>query len=249
VSGLPEGWATLLLLAPITFAGAILYGLSGFGSALITVPLAAQFLPLPFVIATFSLVDLSGALRLGLENPRNAVRGEVVRMVPMIVVGLALGATLLVNLPRAAGMIALGLFISIFALYSLARRASHGMASQRWAYVAGVSGGITGTLFGAGGPPYAIYLAHRPLTKEQYRATLTMTSIFSIGLRAIAFLITGLLVDVKVWIAAAIAIPATLAGIALASRVFRRISREAVMRVVALTLLAVGASLIVRALV
>jgi uncharacterized membrane protein YfcA len=249
VAALPEGWAVLLAFAPIAFAGAILYGLSGFGSALITVPLAAQFLPLPFVIATFSVVDLAGALRLGLENPRHAVRGEVARMVPLIAVGLALGATLLVNLPRAASMIALGSFIAGFAVYGLVRRASLGVVSQKWAYAAGVSGGVTGSLFGAGGPPYAIYLAHRPLTKEQFRATLTMTSIFSIGLRVVTFLVTGLLADLKVWIAAAIAIPATLAGIAVASRIFRRISREAVLRVVALTLLAVGVSLVARALV
>jgi uncharacterized membrane protein YfcA len=74
-----------------------------------------------------------------------------------------------------------------------------------------------------------------------------MTSIFSIGLRIVAFLITGLLLDLQVWIAAAIAIPATLAGIAVATRIFHRISREAVLRVVALTLLAVGVSLVVRA--
>lgn len=244
---MPEGWEAFLVFAPIAFAGAILYGLSGFGSALVTVPLAAQFFPLPFVIASFALVDLTGALRLGLENPRNAVRGEVARMAPMIIVGLALGVTALVRLPREASMLALGVFITLYALYSLARRATRGIVSQRWAYVAGVSGGVTGTLFGAGGPPYAIYLAHRPLTKEQFRATLTMTSIFSIGLRVIAFLITGLLADFKVWIAAAIAIPATLAGIAVASRIFHRVSREAVMRVVALTLLAAGATLVVRA--
>ncbi|MFO1362704.1 MAG: sulfite exporter TauE/SafE family protein [Burkholderiales bacterium] len=244
---MPEGWEAFLVFAPIAFAGAILYGLSGFGSALVTVPLAAQFFPLPFVIASFALVDLSGALRLGLENPRNAVRGEVARMAPMIIVGLALGVGALVNLPRRASMLALGAFILAYALYSLARRASHGVVSRRWAYVAGMAGGITGTLFGAGGPPYAIYLAHRALTKEQFRATLTMTSIFSISLRVIAFLVTGLLSDPRVWIAAACAIPATLAGIAVASRIFHRVSREAVMRVVALTLLAAGVTLVVRA--
>lgn len=242
-----EGWAAFLALAPIAFAGALVYGLSGFGSALVTVPLAAQFFPLPFVIATFAVVDLTGALRLGLENPKNVVRGEVVRMVPLIVVGLAVGVTALVNLPRQTAMIALGLFLTLYALYALGRRASHGTVSQGWAYLAGMSGGITGTLFGAGGPPYAIYLSHRPLTKDEFRATLTMTSIFSIGLRIIAFLITGLLLDLKVWIAAAIAIPATLAGIAVATRIFHRISREAVLRVVAVTLLAVGVSLVVRA--
>jgi uncharacterized membrane protein YfcA len=176
------------------------------------------------------------------------VRGEIARMVPMVIVGLALGATLLVNLPRQASMIALGVFLAVYALYSLAQRGPRRVVGQRWAYVAGVSGGITGTLFGAGGPPYAIYLAHRPLSKEQYRATLTMNSIFSIGLRALTFLVTGLLLDSQVWIAAAIALPANLLGITLASRIFRRISREAVMRVVALTLLAVGVSLVVRAM-
>jgi uncharacterized membrane protein YfcA len=74
-----------------------------------------------------------------------------------------------------------------------------------------------------------------------------MTSIFSIGLRVIAFLLTGLLTDLRVWLAAAIAIPATLAGIAVASRIFHRVSREAVMRVVALTLLAAGVTLVARA--
>jgi uncharacterized membrane protein YfcA len=249
VSALPEGWATFLVLAPIAFGGAILYGLSGFGSALITVPLAAQFFPLPFVITTFALVDLVGALRIGLENPRNAVRGEVARMAPMIIVGLAIGVTALVNLPRRASMVALGVFIALYALYSLARRSAHGTVSQRWAFVAGVSGGITGTLFGAGGPPYAIYLAHRPLSKEQYRATLTMTSIFSIGLRVVAFALTGLLADARVWIAAAIAVPATLAGIAVATRIFHRVSREVVMRVIGVTLLAAGVTLVVRGLV
>jgi len=73
-----------------------------------------------------------------------------------------------------------------------------------------------------------------------------MTSVFSIGLRMLAFLVTGLLFDPKVWLAAVIAIPAVFAGIAVASRIFHRISRETLMRVVALTLLAVGASLVLR---
>lgn len=245
----PEGWSALLALAPITFLGAVLYGLTGFGSALITVPLASHFLPLQFVIVTYSVVDLTGALRIGLENPRNVVRGEVTRIVPLILVGVMLGTTALVSLPRVTATLALGVFIVAYALYALIRHTGTSRVNQGWAYVAGITGGITGTLFGAGGPPYAIYLSHRLLTKEQYRATLTMTSVFSIGLRMLAFLVTGLLFDPRVWLAAVIAIPAVFAGIAVASRVFYRISRETLMRVVALTLLAVGASLVLRSAV
>ena len=71
---------------------------------------------------------------------------------------------------------------------------------------------------------------------------------FSIGLRVLAFLVTGLLLDLKAWIAAALAIPAALAGIAVATRVFRLISRETLARLVGLMLLATGVSLVARAL-
>jgi len=159
-----------------------------------------------------------------------------------------LGVTALVNLPRKAGMLALGTFVILYALYSLARHARMRTVGSRWAYVAGLAGGITSTLFGAGGPPYAIYLSHRPLSKDEFRATLTLTTVASISLRVVAFLVTGLLLDLKAWIAAAIAIPAGLAGLAVARHIFRRVSRETLTRLVALMLLASGASLIARAL-
>jgi uncharacterized membrane protein YfcA len=226
----------------------VIYGITGFGSALITIPLAIHLVPLTFALAMFSLVDLANSLRVGLENPRHAVRAEVVRMAPMIVLGLAIGVTLLVNLPRKAGMLALGVFIAAYAVYALARHTRMATVSRRWAYLAGAAGGLTGALFGAGGPPYAIYLSNRPLTKEEFRATLTFTSVFSIGLRVLAFVLTGLLLDLRAWIAAALAIPAALAGIAVATRIFRWISRETLARLVALLLLATGVSLVARAL-
>ena len=245
---MPPDWPTLVALAPIAFAGAVVYGITGFGAALVTIPLATHLVPMPFALAMFAVVDLVNALRVGLENPRLAVKAEVARMAPMIVVGVILGVTALVNLPRKAGMLALGAFVILYALYSLARHARMRTVGSRWAYVAGLAGGITSTLFGAGGPPYAIYLSHRPLSKDEFRATLTQTIVASISLRVVAFLVTGLLLDLKAWIAAAIAIPAGLAGLAVARHIFRRVSREALTRLVAVMLLASGASLIARAL-
>ena len=110
------------------------------------------------------------------------------------------------------------------------------------------AGGITSAVFGAGGPPYVIYLSQRGLSKEQFRATLGLTTSTSISLRVIAFLITGLLLDPQVWIAAAAAVPAALAGIFVARKLYLRISRETLMRAIALMLLASGGSLILRAL-
>ncbi len=234
-------------LAGIAFLGALIFGITGFGAALVTIPLATHLVPLKFALALFVIVDLAAAVSVGLENPRNAVRREWTRLVPMILAGTALGVTLLVNLPRAVGMLLLGIFVIGFALYTLRPHARQRIVSSAWAWAAGFAGGITSTLFGAGGPPYAIYLSQRGLTKEQFRATLGLATLTSISVRLVAFVLTGLLLDAKVWLTALAAVPGCLLGIWIARRIFARISRDALMRAVALLLLATGASLIFRA--
>ena len=204
-------------------------------------------MPLKFALALFAISDLSMALRVGFENPRNAVRAEWLRLVPMIVAGTALGVTLLVNLPRRAGMLLLGVFVAAYAVYALMRHERLKPVSAAWAWLAGFAGGITSTLFGAGGPPYAIYLSQRGLTKDQFRATMGFATMASITLRVLAFLATGLLLDARVWLTAAAVVPAALAGIAFARRIFTRISSDVLMRVVAAMLLASGSSLVWRA--
>ena len=235
-------------LAAAAFVGSVIFGVTGFGAALVTVPFATHFVPLPFALALFVLMDLANAFRIGFENPKNAVKSEWTRMVPTILVGTVMGVTLLVNLPRGAATLALGVFVLLFAIYSLVRNPdTHREVSSGWAYVAGFTGGVTSTIFGAGGPPYAMYLSQRGLTKEQYRATLGLATLTSISIRTVAFLALGLLLDPKVWVYAVFVVPAGLVGIWAASHLFRRISRETLMRVVAVMLLLSGASLILRA--
>ena len=246
---LAQHWP-LLVLAPAAFAGSVIFGLTGFGAALITIPIATHVVSLQFALALFVLMDLVNSARIGFENPRHAVRAEWTRMVPMIVAGTVAGVTLLVNLPRQMAMLALGVFVIAFALYSLIKRGDSGVrVGTGWAWVAGFAGGITSTVFGAGGPPYAMYLSQRGLTKEQYRATLGLSTLTSISLRAAAFLLTGILLDWRVWLYALAVVPAGLLGLWAASHIFRRISREGLMRVVALVLLVSGGTLIARALV
>jgi uncharacterized membrane protein YfcA len=241
--------AELAALAAAAFAGSVIFGVTGFGAALVTVPFATHFVPLPFALALYVLMDLANAFRIGFENPKNALKSEWTRMVPAILAGTVAGLTLLVNLPRGAATLALGVFVLGFAIYSLAGRpGARRVRATPWAYVAGFAGGVTSTLFGAGGPPYAMYLSQRGLSKEQYRATLGLATLTSISLRTIAFFAIGFLLEPRVWVYAAFVVPAGLAGIWAAGHLFRRISREALMRAVAVMLLASGASLILRAL-
>lgn len=241
-------WTVLAVLVAAAFAGSIVFGLTGFGAALITIPLATHVVALPFALALFALMDLGNAFRIGFENPRNAVRAEWMRLAPMIVAGTALGVSVLVNLPRRWGMLALGVFVLAYALYSFVRPEAHARIGRGWAWVAGFSGGLTSALFGAGGPPYAIYLSQRGLSKAQFRATLGFATLTSISLRVAAFLVTGILLDAGVWIAALAVLPAAWVGLSLARRVFHRISRETLLRAVSAVLVVSGASLVLHAL-
>src|SRR5258707_3954496 len=128
-----------MLLAAIAFLGALIFGVTGFGSALVTIPLASHFVTLKFALALFALVDLACALSVGLENPRNAVRSECKRLVPMVLAGTALGATLLVNLPRRTGTLLLGVFVlsySVYSFYNLTKKQNPGTLSPGSAWLA-----------------------------------------------------------------------------------------------------------------
>jgi len=238
----------LLPLAPIAFAAALVYGLTGFGSALVAIPLATHFVPLPFALAVFVLLDLANTLRLGFQAPKSIDRAEWWRIALLIPFGTLLGVTVLVRLPRSGTMLALGAFVVVFALYSLVARGPRATVRRGWAYVAGFAGGVSSALFGAGGPPYVIYLSHRVLTKDAFRATLSAVIGVSVTTRLIALFAIGAMSEPRVWIAALIALPAAWLGMSLAARAFARIGREALLRVIAVLLLASGAGLIVRAL-
>lgn len=237
----------ILALAGIAFLGSFIYGITGFGAALLTIPLASQFYDLRFVLCVFAVTDLVNALRVSLWQRGGFVREEVARLVPMCIVGTALGAFLVMVLPVRYLMIALGVFVLGFAIYSFAVRRSHPVIAGRWAYLAGTAGGITSAMFGAGGPPYAIYLSMRPHTKEQLRATLAATSLVSIASRIVAFSIAGLMSSATIWLTALALAPGSLAALWLANKVHARLSREGVMAALRLLLVVAGVSLVIRA--
>jgi uncharacterized membrane protein YfcA len=64
---------TLILAALAVLAGYLMFGITGFGASLITVPVLAHILPLTVVLPLASLLDLGSALALGLYTRKDAV--------------------------------------------------------------------------------------------------------------------------------------------------------------------------------
>ncbi len=185
--------SVLILVALVVFAGYLVFGLTGFGASPITIPVLVHVLPLTFVLALAAILDLGSALVLGFRTRREADVRELAVLVPFTLVGLALGVTLLVRLPRDATLLALGLFVCAFALHVIVRRDAVRRLSRLWAAPAGIVGGVLGALFGIGGPPYVMYIAGRVAEPAAQRATISHMVILSVGLRVGAFALAGLL--------------------------------------------------------
>ena len=236
----------LVLVGLVVLVGYTIFGATGFGASPITIPVLAHVLPLTFVLSLAALLDLSAALALGFHTRKQADTRELLTLVPFTLVGLTLGVTLLVRLPRNATLLTLGLFVCGYALYVIVRRGPARRLSRYWAAPAGVLGGIVGALFGMGGPPYVVYIAGRIPDPAAQRATISQMVILNVGLRVVAFALAGLLVSHALWIAVMLLLPVAGAGVWIGHRVHVNVAPATMARTIGTALFVTGASLILR---
>jgi uncharacterized protein len=245
---IPFDWPTFAACAAIVAGAYVIFGISAFGAAMFTVPALSYFFPLEFVLPVCVLLDVSAALALGSRFSRDADRGELKWMTPFSLAGAIAGVTALVTLPQQATIAAFGLFLCSYAAYTLyAGVPTLGIARHPWAAISGFCGGATGTLFGVGAPPYAVYLTRRLPDKAMLRATLSNMVLLSTTIRALVFLAGGLFLADRI-IGALMLLPFALGGLWAGHRIQLQVSRESLLKIISVMLLLIGASLIARAL-
>jgi uncharacterized membrane protein YfcA len=233
--------------AAVVVAAYVLFGISAFGASLFTVPLLSHFMPLERVLPMCVLLDVSAALMLGIRFSHEADRAELVRMAPACLVGAILGVTLLGRLSPRVICGAFGGLEIVYAAHGLVRMRPLAAVSRRWAPIAGLAGGVSGTLFGVGAPPYAMYLSRRALDGRTLRATLSNMVILSVAIRALVFAASGLMRADRV-VGFALLLPFSQCGLWLGARWHARIAPGALLRLVSALVLLTGLSLLVRAL-
>lgn len=113
---------SLIVMVLVIFVGYTIFGATGFGASPLTIPVLAHVLPLTFVLPLAALLDLSSGLAVGYHTRRRANTRELLVLLPFTLVGLTLGVTLLVRLPRRATLLALGIFVCLYALHVMLRR-------------------------------------------------------------------------------------------------------------------------------
>jgi len=234
-------------LLAIIFIAYLIRGITGFGSGLIAVPLLAHFQPLTFVVPFVMTLDLSAALLLGGYDKRKIRWQEIRPVIPATLVGVVLGVTLLVNLPREPLLTALAIFVIIFGIRNLLNLHGNSPISTLWAYPTGFAGGLIGALFNTGGPPYVIYFSHRIHDKSAFRATLSGIFLLDSGMRLLMFLLAGLFWQTHLLSALLVAAPVMALGLYLGHRVHVGISQAHLLMLVGALLIGSGGSLLWKA--
>jgi len=237
---------TFAIAALIVACAYVIFGLTGFGSTVVAVPLLALVLPLKFAVPLMMLLDLAATLMLGARLRKGIRVDELTWLVPCILVGMLAGLTLLIKVAEASLLLGLGAFVLLYAVYGLTRKGVPVRMGRAWSVPVGFAGGALSALFGTGGVLFAMYFTGRIHDKDQLRATNASMIMFSALVRVVLFGFAGLLTQDDLLACAALLAPAMLAGFFVGNRLHAVIPAARVVSLVYAVLVVAGVSLLFR---
>ena len=238
----------LWVVAPAVIVAAYLvFGLSGFGSTIIAVPILAHFLPVSYLVPMLALIDCASATFVGRTSREHLAKDELKWLLPIMLAGFVLGVTVLVKVPDVYLRAALGLFAVTVGIHGIVNPVVARRVSRWWVLPTGVAGGAMSSTFGTGGPIYATYLMARLQDKSRVRATLSTLIAISAILRAAAYVATGL-ITLSLAAGALASAPFAWLGLKLGTRIHVTMSQRQMRRVIGTLLVLTGTSLLVRSL-
>jgi uncharacterized membrane protein YfcA len=241
-------FATLAVAFPALAVAYIIFGITGFGTALIAAPVLAHAMPVATIVPLLALLDCLGAAINGVRLGEHVARRELILIVPLMVLGSLAGAWLLLVLPPRPMMLALGVFVVLYALYGLWAPPARAHLAQGWVAPFGLIGGVFSAMFGSGGFIYAMYLSRRLAHRDAIRATQSTLIALSTFTRVVIFTLAGVYADWQLLALAVLLVPAMLAGLWAGHHITLRLSRERFLRLLYLVLIGSGLALLVRAM-
>ncbi len=236
----------LVLSIVIIFIAYTVKGVSGFGSGLIAIPFLAMIFPLTFIVPVLGLLSYSGTLIQSFQLRKQVAWRDMLPLVPFSFFGITLAIWILVNISQSVLLLYLGIFILLYAIYSLLPLPAP-RGGRKWVVLAGAAGGMVGALFGTGGPFYVVYLKMRQLDKGAFRATIAMRFLFDGGLRITGYAVSGLYTAQVLWMLV-ILLPVLLSGLYAGHHLHVRITEYKFNQMISLLLLVSGLMLVYKSL-
>jgi uncharacterized protein len=239
-------------LGAIAVAGAIValaylvYGMTGFGSSIIAIPMLTQLIPLKTATPVMLLLDMLAGIVVGLRNLKAVQLDELRKLGPWLCIGLVLGVTLLVSAPEKPLELTLGICLVAYSAWKLMSSGEFRALSAGWALPLGVSGGCLTAVFGTGGPVYTIYLAGRVRDAEQRRATISTLITATAFARLFLFSASGLYKNPTVLPLAGWLLPCGAIGLTAGALLRTRVPAARVSTLIWILLILAGTNLVIR---
>lgn len=257
----PEAPGVIRNVWSLSYAGLAVYVLvltgafavrsaAGFGAVLIAIPLLAFVMPISTAVSVTTVLTAMTSIHQVSRDWRSVAWKHFAIMAFYSAIGIGLGLYLINLLDERALRHGLGIFLIAYSLYMLATAKSYVVLPTRWrtalAVTTGVSGGILGTLFGAGvGPIYVVYFNTLALEREVFRVTMSTVVLLGGAARIAGYARLGLYEGSSL-VLIAIGLPLIIIGGRLGDRVVRKLDPRMFSRLVGALILLSGVALLVK---
>jgi uncharacterized protein len=232
-----------LLVLPIMFFSALTFGLTGFGSALVAMPLLTPLLGVEVAAPLFALLALVLEM-VSLVRYRRHLRFQAVwRLMLASLLAIPIGVTLAQALPERVVLLLLGLVVAGYGLYRLLKLPLPHLANPNFAFGFGFVGGLLSGAYNTGGPPVVIYGNMSRWSPAEFKSSLQGFFLVNSTLVVTLHLINRHMTP-DVLQGVLLSVPVVLLGLWLGWQLERRVNPVVFERLVLIVLVLVGGRLV-----
>jgi uncharacterized membrane protein YfcA len=222
-------------------------GFTGFGSALIMLPLLTMLMGVktvvPLVVLLGACINVILLFQVHRYIEWKRIRILIVASVP----GILCGVYILKAMSTSFLEMAIGVLLVAFPSYLLSKGVPKREIPEGWAWPVGFLSGVLGGSISTGGPPVIIYVAMQPWGKLSIKSTLVgffLATSMAIGIvQAANGLMTG-----EVLTSFAAGLPALVTGVLAGSFFFSRVQSGTYRKVLNILLILLGVFMLVKAI-
>ncbi|MCK5804756.1 MAG: sulfite exporter TauE/SafE family protein [Lentisphaeria bacterium] len=216
---------TIALVLVILAGATLIRSLTGFGNALLAMPLLALVTPMRVAIPLVAITAAFMGLVMLAQNRHDICLRSTWRLLLASLVGTPLGVWFLKGVHEQTIQFVLAILILGFSIHSLVHPKPHRLKTDRGAFVAGFVAGILGVAYNTNGPPIVMYGTMRGWSPERFKGTLqaffVVSGIFILCGHAAAGLWTR-----EVWLLSLLSLPVLTAALWLGTLLAKRIPKE-----------------------
>ena len=232
-----------LAVIPVLFFAFFTQGISGFGSALISMPLLVTLIGLDVAAPLFAAIGIVSQLVMLIHYRESFTFREIWRLLIGMAIGIPLGVFLISQLPEALLLRLIGIIVLLYALYTLSGLQLPPLQKTWWGYAFGVASGLMGGAYNVGGPPCIIYGTMQGWDRERFKSNIQAAFLFSTVILVLSHALAGHYTT-EVWQYMLLGIPPVVLGLILGWTTDKFISPERFRKLVLVLLLVLALTMV-----